>query len=499
MFVLQHHREGIQFLYNGQYGIVTDSNGLYQMRSRYYNVDIKRFINQDVLLGSILDSQTMNRYSYVQGNPLNAMDPFGLCAANIFTKEFGHGVLDLLGFIPIIGDVADIANAFWYFSDHQYAEGFASIISALPGIGSFLGNGLKLTFKCSKYAIKTAGYIETGCKILANIYTLGESSYYAVESGKKIYNTIQSGGTVDWRDGLGLAISIVTAVISGKGLASGIKEMNYVRTTEPVVCCFTAGTAILTSDVNGDAAEKPIEDIQVGDLVYSTNPETNESDYKEVQQVFVSKTDVLVHIEVNGEDIQATVTHPFLVDGQWIAAKDLMAGDLLTLADGTKAAIEKIWYEKLTAPVLVYNFEVADFHTYYVGNSKVLVHNTCNKTGNTEEVGLGGNQSVVKGESGGLSNEVDLHRPYIRKDVRAQVEANALKDTDGHFIDPNTFEVIEGKYDLGHKTGNEFRSEKAMAQREGLTQKQFNDRMNNPDYYQIESPSSNRSRIFEKK
>lgn len=49
----------------------------------------------------------------------------------------------------------------------------------------------------------------------------------------------------------------------------------------------------------------------------------------------------------------------------------------------------------------------------------------------------------------------------------------------------------------GHKPGNDFRREKAKAQKEGLTQKQFNDRMNNPDYYQIESPSSNRSHKYE--
>lgn len=31
---------GIMFLYNGQYGVITDSNGLYDMRLRYYNKDI---------------------------------------------------------------------------------------------------------------------------------------------------------------------------------------------------------------------------------------------------------------------------------------------------------------------------------------------------------------------------------------------------------------------------------------------------------------------------
>ena len=33
-------------------------------------------------------------------------------------------------------------------------------------------------------------------------------------------------------------------------------------------------------------------------------------------------------------------------------------------------------------PAMVYNFEVAGFHTYYVGNSSVLVHNKCVAQGN---------------------------------------------------------------------------------------------------------------------
>jgi RHS repeat-associated protein len=58
------------FLYNGQDGVMTDENGLYYMRARYYNPDIKRFINLDVLLGSIDEGQSLNRYAYVNGNPV---------------------------------------------------------------------------------------------------------------------------------------------------------------------------------------------------------------------------------------------------------------------------------------------------------------------------------------------------------------------------------------------------------------------------------------------
>ena len=68
----------VLFLYNGQYGVQSDDTGLYYMRARYYNVAIKRFINQDTVTGSIENSQSLNRYAYVEGNPISYLDPFGL-------------------------------------------------------------------------------------------------------------------------------------------------------------------------------------------------------------------------------------------------------------------------------------------------------------------------------------------------------------------------------------------------------------------------------------
>jgi RHS repeat-associated protein len=93
----------------------------------------------------------------------------------------------------------------------------------------------------------------------------------------------------------------------------------------------------------------------------------------------------------------------------------------------------------------------------------------------------------------------DLHRPYVRTSTRQAVEGAARRTPEGKFIDPNTGKVIEGRYDLGHKRGNEFRREKAKAKEQGLAQKQFNDRMNDPNKYQIEDPCSNRSHCYEQK
>ena len=61
----------------------------------------------------------------------------------------------------------------------------------------------------------------------------------------------------------------------------------------------------------------------------------------------------------------------------WISAVDLRAGDLLVLRSGEYVVIEQVQHEILESPVKVYNFEVEDYHTYYVSGSEVLVHNTC--------------------------------------------------------------------------------------------------------------------------
>lgn len=60
-------------------------------------------------------------------------------------------------------------------------------------------------------------------------------------------------------------------------------------------------------------------------------------------------------------------------------AIDLRAGDRLQLLNGEYVVIEQIQHELLESPVTVYNFEVEGFHTYYVTDSAIWVHNLCGK------------------------------------------------------------------------------------------------------------------------
>ena len=83
----------IIFGYNGRDGVVTDKNGLIYMRARYYSPEMRRFVNADIIHGEISDSTSLNRYAYVNGNPVSFVDPFGLSA------ERGNVQYDILQYI----------------------------------------------------------------------------------------------------------------------------------------------------------------------------------------------------------------------------------------------------------------------------------------------------------------------------------------------------------------------------------------------------------------
>ncbi len=95
--------------------------------------------------------------------------------------------------------------------------------------------------------------------------------------------------------------------------------------------------------------------------------------------MFRNKTDKWYHVHVNEQDIVCTAGHPFYVADleTFVPAKDLKVGQSVLLADGTCAVIEEIRVQKLRTPETTYNFEVEDYHTYYVSDDKVLVHNMC--------------------------------------------------------------------------------------------------------------------------
>ncbi|MNW46865.1 hypothetical protein D3C74_241790 [compost metagenome] len=96
--------------------------------------------------------------------------------------------------------------------------------------------------------------------------------------------------------------------------------------------------------------------------------------YKEVVGLFQKQADEIYKVYIGDEIIEATAEHPFWLDGKgWTEVKYLKVGDLLVTSGGATLAIDNI--EKEPREATVYNFEVADFESYFVSNLGIWVHN----------------------------------------------------------------------------------------------------------------------------
>ncbi|EAY30955.1 intein C-terminal splicing region domain protein [Microscilla marina ATCC 23134] len=118
---------------------------------------------------------------------------------------------------------------------------------------------------------------------------------------------------------------------------------------------------------------KKIEDIRVGDWVWSHNEKTGRQELKRVTKVFVRQTQKLINLYFGNEIIQTTPDHPFYLAGKWVKSGNLSQGDSLHLFRSRRLALDSL--VKVDTNARVYNFSVAKHHNYFVGKAGVLVHN----------------------------------------------------------------------------------------------------------------------------
>ena len=176
-------------------------------------------------------------------------------------------------------------------------------------------------------------------------------------------------------------------------------------------------------------------------------------------RTFLNEKDELVHVQVNGETITCTTEHPFYVQGKgWIAAKDLKIGDKLELQNGEDAFVDTIRREKLAEPIQVFNFEVEDFHTYYVGAGCVLVHNMCtnnaSKYGHYEIDYSDGTKYVGKGSPARMNVSARQHTyNQAGESVRAVVNKQWYPSTSNDMAFVDEYQLMK-KYGFGSRGHN---------------------------------------------
>ena len=141
--------------------------------------------------------------------------------------------------------------------------------------------------------------------------------------------------------------------------------------------CFVAGTPVLMAD----GTLKPIEQVKTGDLVESKDPLTGREGAKRVLRTFRNTAAVLLTLTLgNGERITTTPGHPFATNerGGFTLTGKLSIGDTLKLNHNVHSSLRSETAQ--AGSFATFNFEVEDWHTYFVGKSAVWVHNQSTPT-----------------------------------------------------------------------------------------------------------------------
>ncbi|OJJ19678.1 hypothetical protein BKI52_19290 [marine bacterium AO1-C] len=237
----------------------------------------------------------------------------------------------------------------------QIAQGTLKVLNKVKQISARLGQGV------IKIAKSTAQGAKDVFRILAKSKGKNIDEVIAVvDNGKVKVNK--------WVDATQNTKSI------SKESLDGTHHLGETPGGEVGVClkngvCFIAGTPIYYSS----GQFKPIENIRTGDQVYSGNPENCIQRPKGVEVTFVRTTPVLIKLGFLQENIYATPEHPFFdLKNKQILAGNLKKGDTLKTYDGY-AIVQHT--RSIDTTTTVYNFHVKDFQTYYVGKTKLWVHN----------------------------------------------------------------------------------------------------------------------------
>lgn len=173
-------------------------------------------------------------------------------------------------------------------------------------------------------------------------------------------------------------------------VADKVEDMaDYLGAMATTKMCFVAGTPVQA--IQGAI---PIEQIRPGDLVLSRDEQTGSMGYMPVVQTFETHPSELYAIKYKARGLQragdevrsltGTGDHPFFVmdTDSFVPMRELKIGDRLLLDDGISAAhVVDIQVQRgpPAGGYTTYNFEVAAWHTYFVGGTVsgggVWVHN----------------------------------------------------------------------------------------------------------------------------
>ncbi|HEY4243140.1 MAG TPA: polymorphic toxin-type HINT domain-containing protein [Kofleriaceae bacterium] len=376
--------------------------GLIHVGARLYDPVIGRFLSRDPLLVP-RTAATTNPYAFAWNDPQNGTDPDGLdcneggnCPSDgvIVGGTGGHSTA-LRPTIPTRGHRVIKRAPF-----RPTVNSFVQVVNGVPLL--YVGNGSILFPKGYVRPGGDPGRVtETGTRIPQNegawylaprtVYTNPIAAQDAAYGYVHLAELAEAGHGCAYchvQHNLGRRpqdseFDMVQYYLASSGVhaARELVELTLNDPTneetvyeETAHNCFVGGTL-----VHAERGLVPIEEIRIGDRVWSENVETGSIELKSVARTFVTTDQAVSRLvffspQTGAEDVTVTGGHPMWTHDGWVLAGDLVVGAEVLRESGEWAVVVEIDAEQ--APATVYNFEVDDFHAYFVGLERLLVHNS---------------------------------------------------------------------------------------------------------------------------
>ncbi|MDR2917872.1 MAG: DUF4280 domain-containing protein [Tannerella sp.] len=257
-------------------------------------------------------------------------------------EEEGWGWLDTVELIPVVGSIVGAVREGMKGNWVMMAANIGFLAMDIAGLVSFGGTTVAAT------AAKTA--LKTGTKIVAKT------------AAKTAAKTVGKSGL---KTGLKLTAKGVAKTFA-KSIDKIVAKASFGKLC--VFACFPAGTPIHT-----EHGIKNIEEVEVGDMVWSYDETTGNTGLKAVTYKVERGSDHTIELHTDSEIIETTAQHPFFTAEGWKDASDLKEGDKILTKDKKEIEIKRTEFRY--NPKKVFNFEVENWHTYFVGLLAWLVHN----------------------------------------------------------------------------------------------------------------------------
>jgi RHS repeat-associated protein len=364
----------------GYVGGTSDPSGLVHLGAREYDPSLGRFISVDPIM-DMADPQQWNPYTYSNSSPVTLSDPSGLKAGNPDDGQDANGKGSTQGCNAAcqaeslgideealaeneINDANETLNAsLWDVLAEAGVDFLLDLIGYNDAVSCFTGGSF---WACASLAasFNPFGKAAKAATSLIKAFDKGIAAWKAWNKAKSVAKaTIEKASAR-----LSAAKNKLADLRSKAGKCDGNS--------------FNPDTHVLLAD----GSTKEIQDIEIGDIVLATDPETDVTTGKEVTALFLNEdrqlTDITL-VTADGTEVVLPTTwhHEIWAENRqaWVHAAELAPGDQLLTPTGDTVTVKFV--ANSTGLNYMHDLTVADIHTYYVlaNHQPVLVHN-CDKS-----------------------------------------------------------------------------------------------------------------------